>query len=67
MNATEVSSELLRQYSQAGSEPVKVEVERLESADTEVVAEDLLADGELVRHDPDKLRRAVVSLLGEGG
>ncbi|MEM9290303.1 MAG: uridine diphosphate-N-acetylglucosamine-binding protein YvcK [Acidobacteriota bacterium] len=51
------------QYAQAGSRPVEIDRQALEALGVEVVACDLLADGELLRHDPQKLSGAVLGLL----
>ncbi len=65
-NSTPVPDHLLEYYSDSGSEPVRVDPRDFAVADVELVEADLLADGNLIRHDPDKLAREVVSLLPEG-
>jgi len=66
-NSTPLPDYLLEYYSDSGSEPVRVDPGDFADADVELVEEDLLAEGELIRHDPGKLARAVVSLLPEPG
>jgi uncharacterized cofD-like protein len=65
-NARPIPNALLAHYAETGSEPVAVEREALEGRGIEVVEADLLApphDGELIRHDPEKLAAAVLALL----
>lgn len=65
-NARPIPQALLAHYAETGSEPVAVEREALEARGIEVVEADLLApphDGELIRHDPEKLAAAVLALL----
>jgi uncharacterized cofD-like protein len=53
---------LLGLYAETGSEPVAVQREALEAMGIQVVEADLLAEGELIRHDSAKLARAVMDL-----
>jgi uncharacterized cofD-like protein len=62
-NSAPIPAPLLTHYAETGSEPVRVEREALERAGVEVAATDLLAEGELIRHDPEKLAGAVLDLL----
>ena len=49
-------------YRQAGSELVVVDRSAIESRGQAVITNDLLASGDLIRHDPEKLARAVLAL-----
>lgn len=62
-STTPIPAPLLAHYSATGSEPVAVEPEAMARSGVEVVGADLLAEGDLVRHDPEKLSRAVLELL----
>ena len=62
-NATPIPAPLLAHYSETGSEPVAVEREAMARSGVELVGADLLAEGDLIRHDPEKLSRAVLDLL----
>jgi uncharacterized cofD-like protein len=62
-NSTPVPADLLTYYAATGSAPVAVEREALERRGARVVETDLLAPGDLVRHDPEKLATAVLDLL----
>ncbi len=62
-NATPIPQALLAHYAKAGSEPVTVQGDALRRSGVEVVAADLLAEGDLVRHDSAKVARAVLDLV----
>lgn len=66
-NSTPLPGQLLDYYADSGSVPVTVDRERFAAAGVEVVEADVLAEGDLIRHDPDKLARAVMSLLPSDG
>jgi len=61
-SSSPIPRHLLELYGEAGSEPVAVEREALEAMGIQVVEADLLAEGELIRHDSAKLARAVMDL-----
>ena len=56
-NATPIPEALLAHYAETGSEPVKVERAALEGMGVRVVEVDLLAEGDLIRHDFGEARR----------
>ncbi len=63
VNATGIPPALISHYAETGSEPVAVDRAALEALGVEVHEADLLAaDGDLIRHDPEKLARAVLDL-----
>ena len=57
-----IPADRLPAYREEGAEPVTFDREALECRGVRVVERDLLADGPLVRHDPDKLSRAIIDL-----
>ena len=61
--AGELPSEVLANYAAVESYPVKVDAAALRSLGVEVEEVDLLAAGDLIRHDPEKLRLAIVAHL----
>ncbi len=64
VNATPIPPSLIAHYAETGSMPVAVDRAALEALGVEVHAADLLAvDGDLIRHDPEKLARAVLELI----
>ena len=63
VNATPPPPELLEHYAETGSHPVTAEPEPLRTRGVEVIAADLLAPGDLIRHDPLKLADAVLSAV----
>jgi uncharacterized cofD-like protein len=62
-NSTPIPAALLTHYAETGSEPVAVERDAMERSGVELAAAALLADGDLIRHDSEKLSRAVLGLL----
>ena len=58
------SSELLRKYEDEGAALVKNDRERLASMGLESIECDLLAEDHVIRHDPDKLARALYDMVG---
>jgi uncharacterized cofD-like protein len=64
VNSVPIPEPLLTHYAETGSEPVAVERAALEGLGLEVIEADLLAtDDDLIRHDPEKLARAVLGLV----
>lgn len=62
-NAAPLPAARLTPYVETGARPVTVERERLEARGVEVIEADLLADRGLIRHDPEKLARAVLEVV----
>jgi len=65
VNSTPIPEDLLTHYAETGAQPVAVDREALERMGVAVHAADLLAPGELIRHDSAKLARAVLDLAGK--
>jgi uncharacterized cofD-like protein len=55
----DIPRELLQKYAEEGSAPVIPDTDRLISMNVEIMAANLMAHNELVRHDRDKLGRMV--------
>jgi uncharacterized cofD-like protein len=64
VNDTELSTRTLDHYAEVEAIPVFVDQNQLALRGKTVVSRDLLAAGELVRHDPEKLCRAIIDELG---
>jgi uncharacterized cofD-like protein len=62
-NSTPIPGHLLTHYAETTSEPVATERQILKRMGARVVESDVLAPGELIRHDPEKLAGAVLDLL----
>ncbi|MCP4205138.1 MAG: uridine diphosphate-N-acetylglucosamine-binding protein YvcK [bacterium] len=62
VNSTRPAAALLDHYAATGSESVTFDRDGFKKRGVELVARDLLADGELIRHDPAKLCQAVLEL-----
>lgn len=61
-NSTPLPAALLARYRQSDARPVAADRQAIEAAGTELVEADLLADGELIRHDSGKLSRAALAI-----
>jgi len=67
VNSTEIPAALISHYAGTYSEPVAIDRAALEAVGVEVHEADLLAaDGDLIRHDSEKLAEAVLGLTSEG-
>lgn len=62
VNSTPPAEELLEHYRLSDSELVGFDRDALLEHGVELVERDLLAQGHLIRHDPDKLSRAILGL-----
>lgn len=63
VNTTRIKAELLAKYRAQSSAPVLVDMHRLNQLGVRVVADDLLLQGSVVRHDPEKLARRVMRVI----
>lgn len=59
------SDERLTVYAEQGARRVRVDRTAIEARGVRVIERDLLAEGDLIRHDPEAVRRLVVELLEE--
>lgn len=64
VNSAPIPDHLLEHYASTGSEPVWCDRAAIEGMGIQIVEADLLAAGDLIRHDPAKLAAAVLDLLG---
>lgn len=60
VNSAPIPGHLLELYAGTGSEPVRVERAAVEAMGIRILEADLLAAGDLIRHDPAKLAAAVL-------
>ncbi|MCX7830164.1 MAG: YvcK family protein [Acidobacteria bacterium] len=63
VNTEQMSPQILKNYIEAGSEPVKIDEDNLYSLNLAIVKKELLFEGEFLRHDPKKLRKAIFELI----
>jgi hypothetical protein len=63
VNSAEFSERVQQRYLLLGARPVEYDISRMKALVPWVVESDLVAEGIFVRHDPDKLANAVMSLL----
>ena len=67
VNTAALPGSAVDQYAVTGARPVAVNQAALEKRGVEVIGTDLLADGELVRHDPAKLSAALLAVASNPG
>ncbi len=65
VNTAPLPSAVVTNYGDAGAIPVRVDQAEITRRGVELVGADLLAPGELIRHDPACLAAALVPLIGE--
>lgn len=63
VNSAEFSERVRQRYVQLGARPVEYDITRMKELVPWVVENDLVAEGIFVRHDPDKLARALMGLI----
>jgi uncharacterized cofD-like protein len=64
LNSGLPSPDILKRYEAEGASPVPFNRERLVGMGLKVVERDLLAEDRVIRHDPDRLARAVFEMAG---
>jgi uncharacterized cofD-like protein len=64
MNCGQPSEEMLQKYSSEHAELVRVDRPRLRALQLNLLERDLLAEDGKIRHDPDRLARAVMEIAG---
>ena len=64
LNSGSPSPEILKKYGEEHAALVNIDRARLRSLDLSLVERDLLAEDENIRHDPDRLARAVFEMAG---
>lgn len=63
VNTARIKGDLLSKYRAQNSAPVLVDMHRLNQLGVRVVADDLIQQGSVVRHDSEKLARRVMRLI----
>ena len=63
VNNQKISFERLQQYDAEGSIPVSSDVEKIRSLGITVIQDSLVSKRDLVRHDPQKLARVLISMI----
>jgi hypothetical protein len=53
---------LLRKYGETGSHAVEIDHRRVTALGVTMAERDLLSEDETIRHDPDRLARAILEL-----
>jgi 2-phospho-L-lactate transferase/gluconeogenesis factor (CofD/UPF0052 family) len=63
VNEAPVSEELAASYERLGAHPVPVDAERLKTLGVKVIRAPVAAESGVVRHDPERLSRALLRLV----
>lgn len=63
VNNQKISMERLQQYNAEGSVPVSADVEKIRNLGITVVQASLVSKKDLVRHDPQKLAKVLISMI----
>lgn len=63
INREAVPRDQRERYAREGAVPVVADIKEMEAAGLKVLSGQLLAGGEVVRHDPDKLARLIIKLI----
>ncbi|MBI5207896.1 MAG: YvcK family protein [Candidatus Firestonebacteria bacterium] len=63
VNKVPISENVLKRYKESRADIVTTDAEKLRSMGMKVIEEDLLYSGDMVRHDPKKLAKAILTLL----
>ncbi|MDA8226996.1 MAG: YvcK family protein [Desulfitobacterium hafniense] len=63
VNVEEIPKKLVKKYKAQGAVPVQADFKELEKLRVKVAREKLVFESDLVRHHPDKLSRAIISLI----
>ena len=62
VNTGPVSAALRERYAAEGAEPTKDDIERIEAMGIRCITGDFVAEGDLLRHAPDRLTEALLAL-----
>lgn len=65
VNTGEVPPRLAERYRQEGAHPVVVDCERLRALGVSVVESNLISTTNYARHDPERLAKAIITMLAE--
>lgn len=65
VNTRSINPEKQEKYARQGASPVQVDDQALYRMGVRLIRADVLEDGELVRHDSQKLSRAIMNVLGK--
>jgi uncharacterized cofD-like protein len=65
VNTRRINQEKQERYARQGAFPVLVDDQNLHRMSVRLIRADVLEDGELVRHDPQKLSRAIMNVLSK--
>ena len=62
MNTGPISAAIRECYAAEGAEPTKADIERIEAMGIRCITGDFIAEGDLLRHAPDRVTEALLTL-----
>jgi uncharacterized cofD-like protein len=62
VNTGPISAALRERYTAEGTEPTKADIERIEAMGIRCITGDFVAEGDLLRHAPDRVTKALLAL-----
>jgi len=62
VNTGPVSAAIRERYAAEGAEPTKADIERIEAMGIRCITGDFVAEGDLLRHAPDRVTEALLAL-----
>jgi uncharacterized cofD-like protein len=65
LNTGEISKDALKRYAQEDSYPVVNDTKKIESMGYRIIADDIIIAKDVVRHDPLKLAKVIISFIEE--
>lgn len=65
VNVEDIPKNLLRKYKEDGASPVRADIREIERMKVIPVKKNLVYETDVVRHDPQKLARSIMELIGE--
>lgn len=65
VNVEDIPKNLLRKYKLDGAVPVRPDIKEIERMNVKPVKRNLVFETDVVRHDPEKLAKSVMGLIGE--
>ena len=63
INTAPISPALLEKYARGGQAPIAADLDRIRALGIEPIAGDFTLEGNLLRHDPDRLTQALLALV----
>ena len=65
VNTAPISPSLLERYAREGQSPIEPDLERIRALGVEPIPGSFVHEGDLLRHDPDRVTSALLEILME--